>query len=341
MKQAPRNRILLGDAATVLATLPTGSIDTCVTSPPYFALRDYGVEGQLGLEANVTDWVEGLRAVMTEVARVLRPTGSVWLNVADAYSRGMQYGAPAKSALLGPERLVVALAEDGWIVRNKVAWVKTNPQPTSVGDRLATVYELVILLVRQRDYWFDLDAIRVPHRSRGRQRRRTVATGIPAWAGPLAGTQAGLGGERAFGLPGHPLGKNPGDVWTLATAGYRGAHFATFPPSLIERPIRATCPEAVCTACGQPWKRQRIVAGVVPPVAQNPGRIPMVRMGRGRLVPCGCEARTRPGVVLDPFMGAGTVALVAQRLRRDFLGIELNPEFSRLAKERIAAEAGA
>jgi DNA modification methylase len=341
MKETTRNRILLGDAATVLATLPSGSIDTCVTSPPYFGLRNYLIDGQLGLEATVTDWVEGLRAVMTEVARVLRPTGSVWLNVADAYSRGVQYGAPAKSALLGPERLLVALAADGWIVRNKVAWVKTNPQPTSVGDRLATVYEVMYLLARQRDYLFDLDAIRVPHRSQGRQRRRTVASGIPAWAGPLAGTQAGLGREQAFGLPGHPMGKNPGDVWALATAGYRGAHFATFPPSLIERPIRATCPEAVCTACGQPWKRQRIVAGVVPPATENRERSPIVRMGRGRLVPCGCEAPTRPGLVLDPFFGAGTVGLVAQRLGRDFLGIELNPTFCRLAKGRIAAEANA
>ena len=130
--------------------------------------------------------------------------------------------------------------------------------------------------------------------------------------------------DQHLHLPGNPLGKNPGDVWTMATAGFRGAHFATFPPALVERPLRATCPERVCTACGGAWKRRG-----------NGVRT------QGRLRPtCGCGKPWQPGLVLDPFMGAGTVGLVAERLGRNWLGIELNPAFARLASERIDAQRG-
>jgi site-specific DNA-methyltransferase (adenine-specific) len=304
----PRNQILVGDASEVLRTLPDAFVDCVVTSPPYYQLRDYGVAGQIGLESTVDGWVEQLRAVFAQVARVLKPHGALWLNVTDSYSRHTRYGAAPKSALLGPERLLLALVADGWIVRNKVVWAKPNPMPASVGDRLNTTHELVYLLVRQRDYFFDLDAIRQPHRSRAPRSNRRAMHSVPAWAGPLAGSQDGLRRARANGVPGHPLGKNPGDVWWISTRGFRGQHFATFPEQLVERPLLATCPALVCRACGE--------------------------------LRCKCRTSVIPGLVLDPFFGTGTVGVVAKRLGRDWLGIELNPEFAGIAHARIAAAPG-
>lgn len=308
----PRNQVLVGDALQVLRTLPDALVDCVITSPPYYQLRDYGVVGQIGLEATVDGWVDQLRAVISEVARVLKPQGALWLNVTDSYSRHRRYGAAPKSALLGPERLLLALAADGWIVRNKVVWAKPNPMPASVEDRLNTTHELLYLLVRQRQYFFDLDAIRQPHTSRGPRTSRRGTIGVPVWAGPLAGSQDGLRRARANGIPGHALGKNPGDVWRIPTRGFRGQHFATFPEQLVERPLLATCPRAVCDSCGVP------------------------RRAVGAMRGCTCRGAVAPGLVLDPFFGTGTVGVVATRLGRDWLGIELNPEFARIAEQRIA-----
>lgn len=158
----PRNTILVGDAASRLAELEDSSVDCVITSPPYFRLRDYQHTGQLGLEATVQAWVEGLRPVLRQLARVLVPTGSVWLNLGDTYSTHPRQGAPAKSLLLGPERLALALIKDGWTVRNKIVWAKTNPIPSSVPDRLSTTHEVIYLLTRHKRYFFDLDAVRQP-----------------------------------------------------------------------------------------------------------------------------------------------------------------------------------
>ena len=319
MNDLPRNTILAGDVIDRLAVLPASSVDCVVTSPPYFQLRDYGVRGQLGLEDHVDAWVEGQRAVCGQLSRVLKPTGSVWLNLGDAFSRHARYGAPSKGLLLSPERLLIALVGDGWIVRNKVIWAKPNPMPTSVGDRLADSYEVVYLLVRNRHYFFDLDAIREPF-------------------------TAGLTKPKELGQDGGPLrGKNPGDVWTIPTSGFRGAHFATFPKALIRRPILASCPEAICTVCGTPWRRKVRLERLGMVTAASP-RESMVRTFSGSwrtvreigdLIPCGCGAPTRPGVVLDPFFGTGTVGLVARDLGRDWLGIELNPRYVELARQRL------
>jgi site-specific DNA-methyltransferase (adenine-specific) len=344
--EVPRRKILLGDAAKRLRGLPAASIDCVVTSPPYYQLRDYGTGGQLGLEPTVDEWVEGLRSVFGEVARVLKPSGSCWLNLGDSFSRHAKYGAPPKGLLCAPERLLLALTADGWLVRNKVVWAKPNPLPTSISDRLTLTYEVVYLLVRSPRYFFDLDAIREPHRSKGGRQAGAPIDHKPDWAGPLAGKQDGLRRARAHGEPGHALGKNPGDVWTIATRGFRGPHFATFPPELIRRPILATCPEAICTRCGTPWRRKATVKRV--PIG-SPAKSPLVRDKQvmrtgdrwhavrevGDLIPCSCGAPTVPGVVLDPFMGSGTVGLVAEQLGRDWLGIELNAEYRDLALRRI------
>jgi site-specific DNA-methyltransferase (adenine-specific) len=310
MTVTPRNTILTGDAATQLARLKPASVDCVVTSPPYFQLRDYGVAGQLGLEPTVAGWVTGLRQVFREVARVLAPTGALWLNLGDRFSRHERYGTPAKGLVLAPERLVLALVQDGWLVRNKVIWAKTNPMPSPVGDRLSLTYEVIYLLVRSPRYYFDLDAIREPHRSSDAKRARRPQQPEPIY-GQLAGSRGGLrGSARAYGLQGHPLGKNPGDVWPVATRGFPGPHFAVFPPELVRRPILSTCPAEVCTTCNQ-------------------GR----RTADKRR--CTCDGPTRPGLVLDPFFGTGTVGLVARALGRDWLGIELNPSYVQIAATRL------
>ena len=129
------------------------------------------------------------------------------------------------------------------------------------------------------------------------------------------------------GLSGHPLGKNPGDVWRIGSSSYRGAHFATFPPELVRRPLLATCPSTICIKCGQPWRRstERVAFVDDHPKARS-------------FVPCGCQALTRPGLVLDPFFGVGTVALVAEAQGRDWLGIELHPDYVGLAGERLGLD---
>lgn len=326
MTRTPLNQILVGDARRVLARLPDGFVDCVVTSPPYFRLRNYQHPGQLGLEARVDQWVERLREVLQELQRVLVPSGSLWLNLGDTYATGKEGAAP-KSLLLAPERVALALLADGWVLRNKVIWSKRNPMPTPVGDRLACTYEVVYFAVKQRRYFFDLDAVRVPHTStRAASRATARASVVPeAWRGPELGSNGGLDRLKALGLAGHPLGKNPGDVWETGTASFRGAHFATFPIKLIERPLLATCPEKVCARCRRPWQRD-----------------PMRRLGqlavRGELRPsCRCERGWKPGLVLDPFLGSGTVALAAIAHRRDWLGIELNPGYAAIAEQRINA----
>jgi DNA modification methylase len=323
--QLPRNQVLIGDATRRLKELPTASVDCAVTSPPYFNLRDYGRTRQIGLEPHVDEWIQALRPVIEQLARVLKPTGSLWLNLGDSFSRHDRYGAAPKSLLLAPERLLLALLEDGWIVRNRVAWIKPNSMPSSVSDRLTCHWELIYLLTRQSRYHFDLDAIRIPHRSAGRSPARRAPGAYPppeaappSWGGALAASHGGLGRLKAKGLVGHPLGKNPGDAWTLPVSNFRGEHFATFPEALVEQPLLATCPERACRACGAPWQREpdREALGALRPA-------------------CECNAGWQPGLVLDPFFGSGTTGVVAERHGRDWLGIELNPAFARIAQGRI------
>jgi len=222
-----------GDVRDRLADFPSAAIDCAITSPPYFQLRDYGVRGQLGLEPSAAVWVDEMRLALKGLARVLKPTGSLWLNLGDTYSRHAKYGAARKSLLLTPERLLLALADDGWIVRNKCIWFKTNPMPHSVADRLTNSYDVVYLLTRSQSYFFDLDAIRLPHRSSTTARRGGAyapeRASAPIWR-QHGGGNRGLAAQKARGEAGHELGKNPGDVWQIASASFHGAHFATFPP---------------------------------------------------------------------------------------------------------------
>jgi DNA modification methylase len=325
MIQPPRNTILVGDALERLRQLPSGSVDMVLTSPPYYNLRNYQVGGQLGQEQNIHDWVSNLTAVAGQLRRVLTPTGTLRVNVADRYSIHDREGSPKKSLLLGPARLSAALARDGWLVRNQIIWAKTNPMPSSVPDRLTNTYEVVYLLTKQRSYFFDLDAIRVPHRSKPTAPQATAKDVIPReWRARTSDNIRGLVTLKQRGIVGHPLGKNLGDVWQLPTSTYRGSHFATFPERLAERAILAGSPEARCSNCLKPHRRvtRRLGATAI----------------RGALMAtCTCNAPSEPAIVLDPFMGAGTTAVSAEKHGRDWLGIELNPAFAVLANQRMAA----
>ncbi|WP_410623219.1 DNA-methyltransferase [Amycolatopsis sp. cmx-8-4] len=328
----PLNRILIGDARTRLAELPDASVDTIITSPPYWALRDYGHDGQVGAEATVDAWADEIASLADQFARVLTPTGSLWLNLGDSYARTVKDGAAKKSLLLAPQRVALRLTSSGWLLRNQIIWSKTNPMPSSVTDRLTTTHEFVYFFTRAPRYHFDLDTIREPTGPAAPAvKRLTRATYPPRAAVPTLGNgmsprvdlNQGLAGMKASGRESHPLGKNPGDVWRLATASYRGAHFATFPAELVRRPLLSTCPARVCTDCGTPWQRAGQVIN---------GR----KLATGPLRPACGHRRWRPGRVLDPFMGAGTVAIAAETYGRDWLGIELNPEYAALAETRLA-----
>lgn len=321
----PRQEILIGDALDQLRRPPDASIDMVLTSPPYFRLRDYQHDNQIGLETHVEQWVDRLADILTEAHRVLVPTGTLWLNLGDTYATHPSQGAARKNLLLAPERLVVRLQDAGWVIRNKIVWAKPNPMPISVTDRLACTYEVVYLLAKQPRYFFDLDAIRVPHRSQ-RSRPYVVTRPAEGWRGPNSDTANGLDALKAAGQVGHPLGKNPGDVWTIATSHFRGAHHAVFPVTLASRAITAGCPEARCTECRLPWRR-RIIR-----------RLGGTAIRGTLLASCTCGAPHEPGLVLDPFIGSGTTAIAAERLDRDWLGIELNPGFAALASRRIAAD---
>lgn len=323
---SPRNVVLAGDALDRLRELPGASVDCVITSPPYFQLRDYGVQAQLGQGRHVDDWVDELRAVSLEVFRVLAPQGSYWLNLGDSYSRHERFGAKPKGLLMGPERVARALVSDGWILRNKVVWAKPNPLPSPARDRLTNAHEFVYFFTKQGSYFFDLDAIRVPARS---VRKASTGSRTPAAAlGALAGSRGGLVAMAKQGRSSHPLGKNPSDAWTIGSSSYRGAHFATFPPEIVRRPLLATCPPTVCVMCGDPWRRS------TRPVEFDAAGVAQARA----FVPCGCGGPTRPGLVLDPFFGTGTVAQVAREHGRDWLGIELNPEYLPLASRRLGIE---
>lgn len=309
-----------GDALAVLRSLPSESVDCCVTSPPYFGLRDYGIDGQYGLEKSPAEYVETMRALFAEVRRVLADDGTLWLNLGDSYSgswgnqgrkdeRGTQRpvngpmmqpvhdgrygnpdtsntgaikpGAPPAKNLLGiPWRTAFALQDDGWILRNAVIWHKPNAMPESVTDRLSTRYEHVFMFSKSRRYWFDLDPIREPHAD------STVAAAARAripYTAPGQRTQ-----QKTRGMA--ELGANPGDVWSINTQPFSAAHFAVMPQTLAARCIQAGC---------------------------KPG-----------------------GTVLDPFSGSGTTGLAAGRHGRGYVGIDLNAEYLELSlRTRLAQTA--
>ena len=304
--------ILHGDVLDMLKTLDSESVHCCVTSPPYWGLRDYGVDGQLGLEKTPQEYIAKMVEVFREVKRVLRKDGTLWLNIGDSYigggrggkgqcgkgsfeesryEQGCKIGLPTgkvdglkpKDLCLIPFRLAIALQEDGWWVRSDIIWAKPNPMPESVTDRPTKSHEYVFLLTKSAKYYFDQEAVREPHLWADRDKR---ADGQKHLSKGLSES----GNYATNGVCYHPNGRNVRTVWTIPTQPTREAHFATFPEALIVPCIKAGCPEG--------------------------------------------------GTVLDPFFGSGTTGIVAKKLQRKWIGIELNAEYIKIAEKRIEKECG-
>lgn len=292
------NTILCGDCLEVLRTLPSSSIDCCVTSPPYYALRDYGVDGQIGLEETPEAYIAKLSYVFMEVYRVLKPEGTLWLNIGDSYNgnkkgntetikhkvvaesndfhKKLWKGAKQKDLIGVPWMLAFTLRSQGWYLRQDIIWEKGNPLPESVTDRCTKSHEYIFLMSKSQKYYFDYEAIQEKAKypndnrgSRGDSRRGTEMNSV-----------SGVTGEM----------RNKRDVWCVNTKPCSEAHFATYPFELIRPCILAGCPEN--------------------------------------------------GIVLDPFMGSGTTAIVARSLNRNYIGVELNPEYIKIAQKRLEKHLG-
>lgn len=296
--------ILHGDCLEKLRELPGGSIHCCVTSPPYWGLRDYGVEGQLGLEKTPEEYVQKMVEVFREVRRVLRDDGTLWLNLGDSYNAGrdgghagggkqgshVKYvqrsganvpGLKPKDLVGIPWRVALALQADGWYLRQDIIWHKPNPMPESVRDRCTKSHEYIFLLSKAERYRFDHEAIREPAvepKGPGNKRPGFVSNQRKGENANLRGSIHKIGPRET---------RNKRSVWTVTTKTFKEAHFATFPPDLIEPCILAGCP--------------------------------------------------KDGTVLDPFFGAGTTGFVASKLGRNWVGIELNPSYVDIAERRLAA----
>ena len=380
----------IGETRDLLRETLDASVDTVITSPPYWGLRDYGVDGQIGLEPTLEEYHGRMLEVTAECMRVLKPTGVMFWNHGDSYGGSASQGFGGKGgtyADMSPhgrkrpkmvdkcltmqnERLTIRMIdEQGWILRNRIIWNKPNGMPSSVADRFSNKYEPVYMLVKSKKYWFDLDAVRVPAKYAEVWSRKGAGKDTPyAQNNPRSRwglTKHEIATQRTSGSysdplhhkPLHPLGKNPGDVWTIPTQPYSEAHFATFPTALIEPMLRAACPAEICPVCG--LARERIVDREFVPqqdVSEDKGvrgandQKPMDASNQWQGSPrgttahhtagwtsCDCDAGWVAGTVLDPFCGSGTVLEVCRLLNRNAIGFELNPEYEPLIRERSMA----
>lgn len=275
------NAIHQGDALDVLRQMPSESVHCIVTSPPYYMQRDYSAPNQIGNENSPAHYTSNLQSVFAECRRVLKSDGTLWLNLGDKYDDGELLGMPW--------RVVLALKDDGWLLRSDIIWHKPNAMPSSVKNRPTTDHEYVFLFAKERDYYYDIDAIREPHitfsaesQMKGGRAHFGKRNGTPE-SGKNGGSANLHNGrwDQAF----HPKGRNRRTVWKIPLSKYRDAHFAVFPERLVELCVSAGCP--------------------------------------------------KNGVVLDPFVGSGTTALVAQRLGRGYIGIDSNPEYCEMARNRL------
>lgn len=284
------NKIYNGDALDVLKTFPDECVDMVITSPPYWALRDYGAEGQLGLETTFQEYINKLCDIFDEVKRVLKKSGSCWVNLGDAYSgsgKGVG-GIKSKSLLQIPSRFAIGMCNRGWILRNEIIWHKPNAMPQSVRDRFTVDYEKLFFFVKSKKYYFEQQ----------KEPMITTDTNPPRGSkGVLGQENSGLRKQDQIGradytgfnkryLPPKDLMRNKRSVWSINTKPFKEKHFATYPEELIITPIKACCPEN--------------------------------------------------GIVLDPFMGSGTTAVVARSLGLKYVGIELNPDYIKIADKRLA-----
>ena len=341
------NKILTGDVFDRLPELPDESVHMVMTSPPYWNLRDYGEADQLGLEETPEEFVENLADVFDEVKRVLRPDGSLWLNLGDTYDN--------KDLQQIPARVALELQDRGWILRNRVTWAKPNPMPQSVKDRLNDTTEAVFHFVKNKSYWYDLDAIREAYTEFDGYGETKEKSGSGATKAPSTNHQEYSSQKEMYEQYAHPAGKNPGDVFEVTTKPFPEAHFAVYPPELCEKPIKATCPPKVCAECWSPYERETEKTGEFVTTERGERNRPKMhdhgsdahsnkigtqkRRFKGWTPTCDCDTdATEPGVVLDPFAGAGTTLLKAKELGRQFIGIELNATYADMARARVGID---
>jgi DNA modification methylase len=372
------NKIYCEDCLSMMVRMPDNSVDCVVTSPLYWGLRNYGVEGQLGLEKAPGEYVAKMVQVFREVRRVLKPEGTLWLNLGDSYMSGNRAtwrsgasqnkgrdiqndmlrpaqpeGLKPKDLIGVPWRVAFALQADGWYLRQDIIWAKPNPMPESVTDRCTKSHEYIFLLTKSANYYFDAEAIK--EKAVGGYNGSKFDTGktyqlqrsshTPRIHGNIPGRDDG---GAACNNPGQNF-RNRRSVWTVSTKPYSGAHFATFPPDLIEPMILAgTSERGVCSECGKPWARETekqetptrkvVTAGPVGRhgfFGENRRDIPCEIKTLGWRPSCACAKEPVPAIVYDPFMGAGTTAMVAKKLQRHYIGSELNPEYVAMAEKRI------
>ncbi len=364
--------ILIGNCLEKLKELSDGSVQCCVTSPPYWGLRNYQMSEQLGLEETPEEYVENMVQVFREVKRVLRDDGTLWLNLGDSYAMNSIRGGTKKFSgnvgshshyeqsikkgkrripdglkrkdLVGiPWRVAFALQADGWYLRQDIIWHKPNPMPESVTDRCTKAHEYIFLLSKNKKYYYDHEAIK--EKSFGK------------WNSSKGFNKSGQSARNIENRIGNREDKeqskrNKRSVWTVTTKPFKGAHFATFPPDLIEPCILAgTSDKGCCADCGTPYKRiiekDRVATrtgedtkteGLPDSVIGN--RDPLRHVTSTQTVGweknCNCTTtEIDPCVVLDPFAGSGTTLAVALKRGRQGVGIELNPDYAKLAEKRI------
>ena len=269
--------ILHGDCLDQLKTLDDQSIHTCITSPPYWGLRDYGNDDQLGLESSPDEYINNMVAVFREVKRVLRDDGTLWLNLGDTYGRGVKTNLPKKNLLGMPWRVALALQADGWILRQDIIWHKPNPMPESVRDRCTKAHEYIFLMAKQQKYYFDNNAIKEDAKyPNGPVAPEKIKKGVG---------MHGMHTREGLSKLGARDKRNKRSVWKVTTKPFKEAHFATFPMDLIEP----------CVLAGSPVD----------------------------------------GWVLDPFGGAGTTGLVADKHKRHAVLIEISKDYIEMAKKRM------
>jgi len=300
------NKIYCGDSLKLLKQLPDESIDCIITSPPYWALRDYKTKGQIGLEEDFNDYIRKLCDIFDETKRVLKNEGTCWINMGDTYytksgssflndkivsnkkiktiginkansirGKGL---IKSKNLTLTPFRFAIEMQKRGWIIRNVIIWHKLNCMPSSVKDRFTVDFEYLFFFVKSKKYYFNQQ--REPHKKESIERIKYK------WNGHRE-PKSSFSGMNIKKMC-HPSGRNKRCVWNISTKSFKGAHFAVFPPELIEIPIKAGCPES--------------------------------------------------GVVLDPFIGSGTTAVVCKRLDRNYIGFDINKKYCEIARERIDSE---
>lgn len=337
-------RLLIGDCRERLAELPDQSVHCCVASPPYFGLRDYGVDGQMGLEPTPDEFVAGMVAVFREVRRALRDDGTLWLNIGDSYSAyagqrkvtdkaGIKQqsnvasanapsrhveGLGAKQLIGVPWRLAFALQTDGWILRQDIIWSKPNPMPESVRDRCTKAHEYLLLLSKGPRYYYDQAAIAEP----------LASSSIARLAQDV---EAQEGSDR---VP----GKTNGKMKAVYTKPYEGAAVKTYEGTRAQDPSATKARIVEKILSGEMTTRNKRSVWEVP--TQSFSEAHFATYPPALIEPCIKAGCPTGGTVLDPFGGAGTTALVADRLQRDAVLIELNPEYAAIAQQRLSKDAG-